>query len=66
MMLGAASLVLTVSVVYGAWQFFAPPQASVTDAVSGGIAGFNRAQLSSVVEFYSKKQVLFEIMMSGE
>ncbi len=66
LMLVTAGLVIVVSIGYGAWQFIAPPEAVVTETAVGGITGFNRAQLSQVVEFYEKRQATFEGMMSGE
>lgn len=60
------SAALIASLAFGAWQFFLPPQTPVIEAKKGGITGFNREQLSTIVEFYGKRQATFETMMSGE
>ena len=65
-MLASASIVVVISVGYGVWQFVAPPDNVVTETAAGGITGFNRTQLSHVVEFYEKRQAAFESLMSGE
>ncbi len=66
MILAATLVVIAMSVGYGIWQFVAPPDAVVTETAAGGITGFNRVQLSQIVEFYEKRQATFEGMMSGE
>ena len=66
LMLSAASIAIVASVGYGIWQFVAPPEVVTTEAATGGITGFNHAQLTQVVDFYEKRQAIFEDMMSGE
>ncbi len=64
--LAVAALVLLLSVVFGAWQFFAPQEPLITESAGGGISGFDRKQLSAVVDFYAKRRATFEGMMSEE
>lgn len=58
--------VLVSCLLFDAWHFFAPPHVPATEAKGGGITSFNRAQLSSTVDFYKKRQESFQAMMSGE
>lgn len=66
LMLATVSIVIVASVGYGIYQFISPPAVTVAETTASGITGFNRAQLTQVVEFYEKRQATFEGMMSGE
>lgn len=65
-LLCVAGVAIVSGVAYGVWQYVAPPATAVTETTAGGITGFNRAQLTHVVEFFNKRQATFEGMMSGE
>jgi hypothetical protein len=58
--------VLTVAAVgYGMWQFFVPPSDVASGDFGGGVVGFNRDQLKTIVETFEKQQADFERLMTG-
>ena len=57
---------MIVSIMFGAWQFVAPPEAMAIENATTGISGFNRDQLKTLVDVFAKRTATFEAMMSGQ
>lgn len=55
---------IVAGISFGVWQFMAPPQTSSLGSSEGGIVGFNKSQLTTLVHFYETKKTMFEEMMS--
>lgn len=60
------AILIILSIGYGAWEFFKPlPQPSL-EAGKPGIVGFDRANLTKVVDVFEARRAAFETMMTGE
>lgn len=67
LLLAATTCITLAGIAFGAWQFFAPPDVSLSsEPAQQGIVGFNREQLEKIVHVFEARRAHFETMMTGE